>query len=253
MRDLDEVIQFAKILAHVSGKQILRYYRKNFQVETKADHSPVTIADRQAEEEMRQLIMKHYPSDGIIGEEYGNHQPEANYQWVLDPIDGTKSFIGGVPLFGTLIALLYKRKPLLGVMHLPVLKELIIGTPKQTLLNNKIVQMRDCSQLSDAVLLATDHIHITQFQDGSKFEQLIKKVKFYRTWGDCFGYYLLASGFADIMVDPVMSPWDSLAIIPIIEGAGGKISDYQGNDPVNGNSLIAACPTLHQQVLSILN
>ncbi|NWG75800.1 MAG: histidinol-phosphatase [Rubrivivax sp.] len=253
MKDLDQAIQFAKILVHVSSRPIMRHYRREFVIEKKADDSPVTIADRQAEEEMRRLIMKQYPKDGIIGEELGAYQPEADYQWVLDPIDGTKSFISGVPLFGTLIALTYRRKPILGVMHLPILKELLIGTPQQTVLNNKKVKMRECSRLSEAILLVTDHLHISQYQNGKNFDKLIKMVNFYRTWGDCFGYYLLASGFADIMLDAITAPWDSLAIIPIIQGAGGRITDYQGNEPVGGTSLIAAHPSWHQQVIEILN
>lgn len=253
MKDLDQAIQFAKILVHVSSRSIMRYYRHRVVVENKSDNSPVTIADRQAEEEMRRLIMKQYPEDGIIGEELGIYQPEADYQWVLDPIDGTRSFISGVPLFGTLIALTHRKKPILGVMHLPVLKELLIGTTQYTTLNEKKVTIRECSRLSDAVLLATDHLHIRKYQNGKNFENLITQVNFYRTWGDCFGYYLFASGFADIMVDAITAPWDSLAIIPIIQGAGGRISDYQGNDAVGGTSLIAAHPSLHAQVIALLN
>jgi histidinol phosphatase-like enzyme (inositol monophosphatase family) len=253
MRDLDEIIKFCRRLLVISGKIISSHYRKDLKVEDKHDHSPVTIADKNAEKSMRHLIRKRYPEDGILGEEFGHFQAEADYQWVLDPIDGTKTYICGVPLFGTLIALLYKSKPIVGVMHLPILKEQLIGTPSQTFLNNKKVEMRECPKMSDAVLLTTDHLQISQFQDGKKFEQLIKKVKLYRTWGDCFGYYLLASGFADIMVDPVMKLWDSAAIIPIIQGAGGIVSDYQGNDLVKGNSLIAAHPSLHEQIVSLLN
>jgi histidinol phosphatase-like enzyme (inositol monophosphatase family) len=253
MRDPDEVIKFIKKLLTVSGKIITSHYRKKLRVEDKSDHTPVTIADKNAEAALRRLIRKQYPKDGILGEEFGHFQSEADYQWVLDPVDGTKTFISGVPLFGTLIALLYKGKPLVGVMHLPILKEQLIGTPRQTLLNNKKVKMRKCTELSEAILLATDHLQIAQFHDGKKFEQLVKRVKFYRTWGDCFGYYLLASGFADIMVDALMNPWDSLAIIPIIQGAGGIVSDYQGNDPVRGNSMIAAHPSMHEQIISLLN
>lgn len=253
MKNIEQAIQFAKILVQVSSRPIIRYYRRELVVVNKADASPVTIADRQAEEEMRRLIMRQYPEDGIIGEEFGHYQPDADYQWVLDPIDGTRSFISGVPLFGTLIALTYRKKPILGLMNLPILKELLIGTPQQTTLNDKIVMMRERTRLSDAVLLATDHLHIRKYQNAKNFEDLITQVNFYRTWGDCFGYYLLASGFADIMVDAITAPWDSLAIIPIIQGAGGIVTDYKGNDPVGGTSLVAAHPSLHQRVIEILN
>jgi len=253
MRDISEVIKLSKMLLSISSKVIINHYRQELKVENKSDLSPVTIADKKAEEEMRSVIMKHYPEDGILGEEFGGYQQDADYLWILDPIDGTKTFISGVPLFGTLIALLFKQKPIVGVMNLPILNEILIGDSHLTLLNDRKVYMRECQNLSKATLLTTDPIQIEQFQDGTKFNQLIKKVNLYRTWGDCFGYYLLASGFADIMIDPVMHPWDSMAIIPIIHGAGGIVSDYQGDDPVIGNSLVAASPSLHSQVISMLN
>jgi myo-inositol-1(or 4)-monophosphatase len=253
MRDTDEVIKFSKALLTISSKVILSHYRQELEVESKSDLSPVTIADKNAEEKMRSFIMKNYPKDGILGEEYGWYQPEADYQWILDPIDGTKTFISGVPLFGTLIALLSKQQPVVGVMNLPVLNETLVSDSHQTLLNDHKVSVRNCRDLKKATLLTTDPVQVAQFQDGEKFSQLIRKVNLYRTWGDCFGYYLLASGFADIMIDPIMQPWDSMAIIPIIRGAGGIVTDYQGNDPVMGKSLIAASSDLHSQVISILN
>jgi len=253
MRDTDEIIKFSKALLTISSKVILSHYRQELEVESKSDLSPVTIADKNAEEKMRSFIMKNYPKDGILGEEYGWYQPEADYQWILDPIDGTKTFISGVPLFGTLIALLFKQQPKVGVMNLPILNETLVGDSYKTLLNDRKVSMRKGRDLKKATLLTTDPIQIEQFQDGEKFSQLIRKVNLYRTWGDCFGYYLLASGFADIMVDPIMHPWDSMAIIPIVKGAGGIVTDYQGNDPVMGKSLVAASPDLHSQVISILN
>ena len=253
MRDTDEVIKFSKALLTISSKVILSHYRQELEVESKSDLSPVTIADKNAEEKMRSFIMKNYPKDGILGEEHGWYQPEADYQWILDPIDGTKTFISGVPLFGTLIALLFKQQPKVGVMNLPILNETLVGDSYKTLLNDRKVSMRKGRDLKKATLLTTDPSQIEQFQDGEKFSQLIRKVNLYRTWGDCFGYYLLASGFADIMVDPIMHPWDSMAIIPIVKGAGGIVTDYQGNDPVMGKSLVAASPDLHSQVISILN
>jgi histidinol phosphatase-like enzyme (inositol monophosphatase family) len=245
--------EFIFLLAQESARIILQYYRKEISISTKSDDSPVTIADKMAEEKMRELIIKKFPEHGILGEELGSYHPDAEYQWILDPIDGTRSFICGTPLFGTLIALLKNGKPVLGAMNFPVLGQFFLGDNLQTLLNDKMVQMRKIRHLSEAVLLTTDIQNIEKYQDITRFQNLVEQVQLFRTWGDCFGYSLLAAGFADIMVDPVMSAWDIMALIPIIKGAGGEITDYQGNDPAKGNSIIAASPSLHQKVIELLN
>lgn len=250
---LKEFKKFSRILAYEGGKCVKQYFRKSISVESKEDESPVTIADRKAEEKMRALIMKEYPDHGIIGEEFGAFRPEAKYKWILDPIDGTKSFICGAVSFGTLIALLEDKEPVLGIFYQPILNELLIGDNNETLLNGKKVNVRYCLNVEDAVLLTTDHLDIGRHQDAAGFEKLIRMVRLYRNWGDCYGYYLLATGFADIMMDAVMSPWDSLPIIPIVRGAGGTVSDYQGNDPVRGTSIVASSPEIHEQLISILN
>jgi myo-inositol-1(or 4)-monophosphatase len=222
-------------------------------IEHKEDNSPVTLADKNAEEAMRRAIVEEYPEHGIIGEEFGSYKEDAEYKWVLDPIDGTKSFICGVLSFGTLIALLKNDEPILGVINQPILNEFLIGDNKTTFINNKPTSVRNCKDISDAVLLTTDHINIEEYQNLEKFEKLIRKVKLYRGWGDCYGYYLLATGFADVMIDPIMSFWDTMALIPIIKGAGGIITDYKGDDPVNGSSIIATSPGIHSQVIKCLN
>jgi myo-inositol-1(or 4)-monophosphatase len=202
---------------------------------------------------MRELINKEFPMHGIIGEEFGNYNPDAEYVWVLDPIDGTKSFISGALSFGTLIALLKNGNPIIGVINHPILNEFLIGNNATCLLNNNKVMFRDCNKISESTLLTTDYLNISKYQNKNGFDNLISKVKLYRNWGDCYGYYLLATGYADIMVDPVMSIWDSMALIPIINGAGGMITDYQGNDAVNGSSIVASNPTIHNDVIKILN
>jgi myo-inositol-1(or 4)-monophosphatase len=222
-------------------------------VESKADSSPVTLADKKAEEVMREFISKNYPKHGIIGEEFGNENQNAEYVWVLDPIDGTKSFICGAYSFGTLIALLKNGSPVLGIYNHPILNDFLIGDNIKTEINGRLTKLRDCKKLEDAVLLTTDHLNIEKYKDMIKFNNLIRKVQLYRNWGDCYGYFLLATGYADIMIDAIMSPWDSLPLIPIIKGAGGIITDYYGNDPVKGNSIIAASPSIHPDVISILN
>jgi len=253
MENPEEFKKFSRYLATLSGEVIKPYFRTTLNVESKQDNSPVTIADKKAEEVMREHIMREFPEHGIIGEEFGNYKEKAEYKWVLDPIDGTKSFICGIATFGTLIALLKNNKPVLGVINQPILNEFLIGNNDTAELNGKQVKLRSCDKLSDAVLLTSDHLSIEKYQNKDKFDLLIHKVKLYRTWGDCFGYYLLASGFADIVIDPIMSVWDTMSLIPIIRGAGGVITDYHGNDPVEGNSIIAALHGIHSEVINILN
>lgn len=248
-----EFQKFSELLAKESGEIIKKYFRKDFSIDLKGDDSPVTIADKSAEEVMRELIMKQYPEHGILGEEFGAHNEDAEYTWILDPIDGTKSFVCGAPTFGTLIALKKNDVPILGVFNHPIYNEFMIGDNKVTKLNGEEVKVRECDKVEDAVLLTTDHLNIEEFQDIEKFEKLMRKAKLYRQWGDCYGYYLVASGYADIMIDPIMSPWDITALIPIIRGAGGIITDYHGGDPVKGESAIATAGSIHQQVVNILN
>jgi myo-inositol-1(or 4)-monophosphatase len=244
---------FACHLVEKSAEIIRGYFRTPVAVDTKPDNSPVTMADKQAEEVMRELIMKEYPDHGIIGEELGNHNPDAEYTWVLDPIDGTQNFICGGLSFGTLIALMKDHQPILGVIHQPILNELLIGSNNETRFNGRRVTVRPCQNLSDAVLLTSDPFLVEQYQGGKQFDDLRRRVKLYRCWGDCYGYLLLALGFVDIMIDPIMNIWDSMALIPVIRGAGGTISDYQGNDPVDGTSIIATAGDIHGQVIRILN
>jgi histidinol phosphatase-like enzyme (inositol monophosphatase family) len=253
MDDIKEFKLFTKHIADLSGNIIRNYFRTQIKIDSKADDSPVTIADKKAEETMREEIMKQFPDHGILGEEFGEHNSSSNYKWILDPIDGTKSFICGTVTFGTLIALVKDGEPILGVINQPILKEFLFGDNNSAELNDQKVKVRQCENFSDAVLLTTDYLDVKKYQNGNKFDELTGKVKLYRNWGDCFGYYLLATGFADIMVDPVMNIWDTMALIPVIKGAGGVITDYHGNDPVKGDSVIAASPGIHKKVIQILN
>jgi myo-inositol-1(or 4)-monophosphatase len=251
--DLQSLTPFLQLLSNESSEIIKKYFRTSVSVESKFDSSPVTIADKLAEEKMREIIAKEFPLHGIIGEEFGKHNTDAEYVWVLDPIDGTKSFISGALSFGTLIALLKNGKPIMGVINHPILNEFLIGDNQNCLLNGSEVEMRICSSINQATLLTTDHFNIGKYQNQNKFDELTKKAKLYRNWGDCYGYYLLATGFADIMIDPIMSVWDSMALIPIINGAGGMITDYQGNDPTIGNSIVASSKGIHSEVINLLN
>lgn len=251
--NLQSLTPFLQLLSNESSEIIKKYFRTSVSVESKFDSSPVTIADKLAEEKMREIIAKEFPLHGIIGEEFGKHNTDAEYVWVLDPIDGTKSFISGALSFGTLIALLKNGKPIMGVINHPILNEFLIGDNQNCLLNGSEVEMRICSSINQATLLTTDHFNIGKYQNQNKFDELTKKAKLYRNWGDCYGYYLLATGFADIMIDPIMSVWDSMALIPIINGAGGMITDYQGNDPTIGNSIVASSKGIHSEVINLLN
>ncbi|HMN24705.1 MAG TPA: histidinol-phosphatase [Ignavibacteriaceae bacterium] len=251
--NLQSLSSFLQLLSKESSEIIKKYFRTSLTVESKSDYSPVTIADKLAEEKMRALIQKEFPSHGIIGEEFGSENSDAEYVWVLDPIDGTKSFISGALSFGTLIALLKNGKPIIGVINHPILNELLIGDNQTCLLNGSKTQIRNCSKISDATLLTTEHFNIGKYQNQKKFDELANKVKLYRNWGDCYGYYLLATGYADIMIDSIMSIWDSMALIPIINGAGGMITDYQGNDPIIGNSIVASNKSIHLEVIKNLN
>ena len=202
---------------------------------------------------MRTSITKEFPDHGILGEEFGEINPEAEYKWVLDPIDGTKSFICGTPLFGTLISLLQSSNPVLGAINLPVLDELLIGDNRKTTLNDLPVHVRKCENISEAVLLTTDTKSIGKYFSQKRFDDLVSKIKMMRTWGDCYGYYLVATGYADIMIDPVMSDWDKMALIPVIKGAGGTITDYKGKDPVTGSGIAATSGSIHSEVMTLLN
>ncbi len=222
-------------------------------VELKDDASPVTAADRGAEQLMRERITRRYPDHGVIGEEYGTTRDDAEWVWVLDPIDGTKAFITGVPLWGTLIALLHRGQPVLGAIHQPILQQLMIGDGRLTTLNDRPVRMRPCARVEDATILTSDPLYPARYQNGAAYDALVNRARLVRTWGDCYGYLLLAAGRADVCLDPIMNPWDIAALVPIIRGAGGEITDWQGRPPYPAQSTVAAAPGLHAEVIRVLN
>lgn len=252
--DLTPYHAFLVELARASGDFIRPYFlNPALAVETKADATPVTVADRGAEELLRQRIAQKFPAHGIIGEELGSDRPAAEFVWVLDPIDGTKSFITGVPLWGTLIALLHRGQPVLGCIHQPILGQLLIGDGATTTLNGRAVRTRATTALAASTLLTSDPLNPAKYQDGARFQTLCQRARLVRTWGDCYGYLLVATGQADVMLDPIMNPWDIAALVPIIRGAGGVISDWTGGPAYPAEStLAAATPALHAATLAVL-
>lgn len=252
--DLTPYRTFLTELAVRSGEFIRPFFANPaLAVEIKSDDSPVTAADKGAEQLLRALIAKKFPSHGIIGEEFGEDRPGAEFTWVLDPIDGTKSFITGVPLWGTLIALLHNGQPVLGAIHQPILQQLMIGDNTVTTLNGRPVRVRACARIEDATLLTSDIYNPAKYQNGAAYDAFARRARLTRTWADCYGYLLLSAGFADIAVDPIMNLWDLAAVVPVVRGAGGVITDWQGGDPMKGTSTVAAAPGLHPVVIAALN
>jgi histidinol phosphatase-like enzyme (inositol monophosphatase family) len=249
-----EFVPFARELAAVAAAVIRPWFLSGTEVIEKADRTPVTVADRRAEEVMRALIEQRYPDHGVLGEEFGETRPEARYRWVLDPIDGTKSFVAHSFLFGTLIALLRDGRPLLGVIAHPLTGHVLVGTGDRTVLGDgREAHVRTCARLEDATVLTTDHHGVGRRHDGAAFEAVARRARMYRTWGDCHGYFLVSTGGADAMLDPIVGPWDILALVPVVEGAGGRITDWHGGDPVRGDSLVAtAGGPFHDHLLAAL-
>ena len=253
MTELDQYKDFTKAMLKVVMPFIRDAFNSRaYHVEVKKDLSPVTEIDRKAEMMLREMIAKNFPSHAILGEEFGAGG-SAEFTWVLDPIDGTKSFVSGSPLFGTLIALLKDGKPILGAIGLPMRDEVYLGDNTVTEVNGTPVHVKDALTLKEAVILTTDICDIARLKSRPKFDALIEEGKIFRMWGDCYGYALIAGGLCAVMSDAEMNPWDILPLIPVIRGAGGVITGWEGQDPVGASSCLAGPPTLHKLALAILN
>jgi myo-inositol-1(or 4)-monophosphatase len=250
---MKEFLEFTQHLAKRSGELIRPYFRsQNMDIQTKSDRTIVTRADREAEEFLRSEIERHFPDHGIIGEEFGNVRTDAEYIWVLDPIDGTISFAAGVPLFGTLIGLLHNGEPIVGCIHQPILDILCLGDNQVTTVNDTPTRIRPCNSISDSTVLITDPGLVERHQDYPSFEEVRRSADTFRTWGDCFAYLQLVTGRADIALDPIMNPWDLLPLAPVVRGAGGIITGWQGDPVTQASSCVAAGPELHAQVIEAL-
>ncbi|WP_298061560.1 inositol monophosphatase family protein [uncultured Rikenella sp.] len=255
MFTFQEFSEFVRSLTPAIRETVHQYIGR-VHVDYKADDSPVTQADREIEQYIVAQIESRFPGGAIVGEESGTHPASASnslIEWIVDPIDGTKSFIHGVPLFATLIGVLAGGKAVYGAIYNPMLDDLIMGDNRVALRNGVQTRMRDCNSLGQATLLTTDILDVAKHRNIHPFMALAERCRILRTWGDAYGYCLLATGRADIMVDPIMSRWDIAALIPVIRGAGGVITDYYGGEPETGDSIVACTAALHGAVLAALN
>lgn len=251
-----EFIGFANTLAEAARAVIVRYFRTGFDVIAKADDSPVTIADREAEAAIRALIEAHYPDHGIFGEEYGQVRTDARYVWVLDPIDGTRAFISGLPTFGTLIALADRGQPVLGVLDQPILKERWLGALGHgTTFNGTPVRARDCGGLRHASLYTTSPDLFNTEARREAFYRLHGHVAMPRYGGDCYSTGLIASGCVDLHVECGLQPYDYMALAPIIRAAGGLATTWSGAplSLTSGDTFLgAASQSVHAPAVELL-
>jgi histidinol phosphatase-like enzyme (inositol monophosphatase family) len=246
-------LQAVAEVAKLAGDFALSYYGKTLAVETKQDGSPVTLADRGAEQLAREWIERRFPGDGILGEEFGMVRPDAPRQWIVDPIDGTKSFVRSVPLWGTLVAVTEGERVLAGGMYCPVVNELVAAASgRGCYWNGTRCQVSAVATLSDATVVITDDRFIERPSRRMSWDIMAGRAKIARTWGDCYGYLLVATGRAEAMVDDITSPWDAAALQPIITEAGGVFTDWRGKLTAFGGDVIATNSALSREVRSIL-
>ena len=246
-------------LATASGETILPFFRTSLGIENKAiktEYDPVTEADRGAEAVMRRLIKESFPQHGIVGEEFGNERDDAEYVWVLDPIDGTKSFISGFPIWGTLIALMHRGVPVYGMMHQPFIGERFSGDSQSARYHGpsgkRDLNVRRCETLGDAVMFTTSPLLMSD-SDRAAFERVQKDVRLSRYGGDCYSYCMLAAGHVDLVIETELKPYDIAALIPIVTGAGGIVTTWEGKPAQNGGRIVAAGDArVHQAALALL-
>lgn len=250
------LIDFAATLADAARAVVRRHFRTPVAVDRKADDTPVTIADRDAEAAMRTLIAETYPDHGIMGEEFGTALNGGDLVWVLDPIDGTKSFISGRPIFGTLIALVRDGRPILGIIDQPILGERWIGAEgRATLFNGAEISTRPCGALADAMANTTSP-DLFSGPDVARFGSLSDAVWHMQYGGDCYAYAMLAMGFLDVVVEADLKPYDFCALAPVIAGAGGMAADWQGRPLTmdsDGHVVATGDPSLMPELIKLLN
>lgn len=247
------LLEAAQELARRTGSIALRHFRSNLKIEAKVDGSPVTIADRSAEEAARQWIMQRFPEDGILGEEFGTHQPTARRRWLIDPIDGTKTFVRGVPLWGTLIAVCAAEHVQAGAAFFPALDEIVAaGEGLGCWWNGARTHVSGTTTVSAATVLTTDERFRSDGARAQGWRRLADAAALSRTWGDCYGYLLVASGRADVMVDGVVAAWDAAPFLSIITEAGGVFTDWSGAQTAFGGSMVATNAHLSAEARELL-
>jgi inositol-phosphate phosphatase/L-galactose 1-phosphate phosphatase/histidinol-phosphatase len=251
-----EFVNFANLLADLATNSSMQYFRKKLNVENKEDESPVTIADKQTEKIIRDQIRKSYPNHGILGEEYENENLNSEFIWVIDPIDGTRSYIAGHKDFGNLIALLHNNNPIIGIINCPAHNERWIGVKNTvTTCNGKEVITSGVKKIEDAYLFTSGvYFYEPFFKKG--FETLKEKSKYFRLGGDCYMYGMLSSGLIDIVIEDTLKAHDYMALVNVVEGAGGKISDKYGK-PINlksdGSLIASSSNILHDEIIKVIN
>ena len=254
MTNYSNFLNFALDAAWQAGRVTLGYFQTGVAVRRKADNTPLTIADQQAEQKLRQLIEQYWPEHNIVGEEYGRTQHNSPYTWVCDPIDGTKSFMCGVPLYANLVALLYENEPILGVINLPALNEMVYAVKGGGCFwNGRPAHVSGTQNLADAVVLRSELENPERYGRQEAWQKLVAASYVQRTWGDAYGYSLVATGRADVMLDPVMALWDIAPLQVIMEEAGGTLTDWQGEATIHHEECIATNKHLLHDVLTLVN
>ena len=251
--ELNELLEFSVALARGAGDITLKYFRKHPQTHRKADGSYVTVADREAESYLRLQIAERFPDDGVLGEEEGEHTGRSGRRWIIDPIDGTFAFVHGVPLYGVLIALEIDDQPTIGVVNMPALNETVsAATGAGCFFNGEPAHVSSTRSLKDALLLCTNFRECARRGFGRAAALLQARARSCRTWGDCYGYVLVATGRADVMLDPVMNLWDCAPLLPILEEAGGTFTDWNGVGAIDGGNAIATNGLLFDEVMALV-
>jgi len=249
--ELSELLAIGREAARLAGEVIMPLYETGLTVELKADRTPVTVADRRAEEIMREFLARECPGHGILGEEFGEATGDGRHRWILDPIDGTKSFIHHTPLFGTLVALERDGVPVVGVIACHAAGETAYGaTGLGAFVNDSPARVSQVPSVEEATVLVTSFARLAKKRRPA-FEQLVSHAGLLRTWGDCFGYLQVAAGRAEAMLDPEMSIWDAAALYPVITEAGGRMTTWAGIDGV-GDSVVASNGLIHKELLERL-
>jgi histidinol-phosphatase len=248
--ELEELLEFAVRLASEAGEITLKYFRQTLAAERKLDGSFVTVADREAERFIRAAIEERFPRDSILGEEEATRIGLSGRQWIIDPIDGTYSFVHGVPLYGVMIGLEIGEETMLGVVNLPALGELVYAARGLGCFwNDEPARVSQTETLEDALLLSTDFGTCERYGYGAAADVLQRRAGARRTWGDCYGHVLVATGRADIMLDPVMNIWDCAPLSPILEEAGGTFTDWLGHRTIRGGNAISTNGVLYDEVM----